>query len=101
MTEKHKSAPLSEQLREPVVDVLHSFRVGTWSILHVATHQSDDAFFFFDKDPSSARYVALWGGAAAKAEEHSIEKWALKNAPGIPGQLARCFAWYVTSGRDQ
>jgi hypothetical protein len=84
-----------------VVDVLHSFRFGNWSILHVDTHQSDEAFLFFEKDPFSERYVALWGGAAAKAEGRNIEKWALKNAPGIPGQLATCFSWYVTDGRDR
>jgi hypothetical protein len=104
LTEERKSdlaSSLSRQLRVPVVEVLHSFKVGTRSILHVDAHKGDEVFLFFERDPSSARHVTLWSGAATKMEERSIERWALKNAPGIPGRLARCFAWYVTNGRDR
>lgn len=35
-----------------------------------------------------------------RSERKGMEAWVLKSAPGIPGELAACFAWYVTLGQD-
>ena len=85
----------------PSVDVLQSFRLGSWDIIYVDTHQTDEAFLFYPQDPSLGRYVTLWAGAAMHDEEREIRSWVLKNAPGIPGKLAACFAWHVTKHRDK
>lgn len=91
---------LSRQLRARSVDVLQSYSSGSWSILYVDTHESDRAYLFFSGNPLRSRIIALWSGAATPSEEQEILDWTLKNAPGIPAQLARCFAWHVTMERD-
>jgi hypothetical protein len=92
---------LAKQLQVSDVDVLQSFTALGWSIIYVDTHQSDPGFLFFSGDPLSSHYVTLWGGAATKDEEQNIRNWALKNVPGIPQDLASCFAWHVTRDRDR
>lgn len=91
---------IAKQLDVPVVDVLQSFRLGHWRVIYVDTHQADEAFLFFSGDPIVSHYVTIWSGAATKSEEKGIKEWVLKNAPGIPRQLAICFAWHVTTERD-
>ncbi|MHB8455883.1 MAG: hypothetical protein ACYDDO_14585 [Acidiferrobacterales bacterium] len=90
------TAVIAKQLQVPAVDVLESFRVGGWSVIYVDTHQSDQAFLFYSHDPLTNHYVILWGGATRRSEEQEIRDWTLKKAPGIPRQLADCFAWHVT-----
>ena len=69
--------------------------------MYVDTHQSDEAFLFYDRDPPARPYKSLWAGGAAIYKEREIRAWTLKNAPGIPAKLADCFAWHVTHDRDQ
>lgn len=98
---KEALAPeIAKQLGVSKVDVLQSFGFKEWNIIYVNTHQSDEAFLFYGRDPLASRYVTLWSGGATQDEEESIRSWAVKNAPGIPAQLARCFAWHVTKARD-
>jgi hypothetical protein len=98
---KAELAPgIAKELKVSKVDVLQSFRFGGWSIILVDTHESDEAFLFYGRDPLTSRYVALWGGAAESFEEREVKSWAIKNAPGIPPKLANCFAWHVTNDRD-
>jgi hypothetical protein len=100
--EKAAVAPaIAKQLQLSSVDVLQSFQLGNWSVIYVGTHQSDNAFLFYSHDPRTSRYVTLWGGAAQSDEEQAIEDWTVKNAHGIPLQLAKCFAWHVTKDRGQ
>lgn len=81
-------------------NISKSFRFGGWTILNVSTDESDDAYVFYSHDPMrSQKYVTLWGGTAREDEEQEIRAWTLKNAPGIPDTLARCFAWHVTKER--
>jgi hypothetical protein len=104
LTANHKLAfapAIARQLRVQRVDVLQSFRFGGWIILYVNSHDADEAFLFYPHDPLHTRYVTMWSGAAAWNEEESIRAWTVKNAPGIPPRLASCFAWHVTSDRDQ
>lgn len=99
--QKAELAPsIAKQLQVPSVDVLQSFHIGSWSIVYVDTHQSDNAFLFYSHDPRTSRYVTLWSGSAQHNEEQEIESWTVKNASGIPPQLAKCFAWHVTNDRD-
>jgi len=88
---------IAAQLHAPAVEVLQSFRMGAWRIIYVDSPISDPPFLFFSGDPTSSRYVTLWSGAAEEDEAPAIYDWTLKNAPGIPQGLARCFAWHVTA----
>lgn len=103
LTRDHATAlasAIAKQLKMASVDVLQSFIVGNWSIIYVDTHESDEAFLFYKDNPLLNKYIALWSGAARFDEEEQIKGWVLKNAPGIPAQLANCFAWHVTKHRD-
>src|SRR5271168_3585878 len=60
---------VAKQLSVSNVDVLQSFRVDGWSIIYVDTHQSDEAFLFYARDPPTSHYITLWSGAAASNEE--------------------------------
>jgi hypothetical protein len=68
-------------------------------IFFVETHVSDEPFLFYSGDPLANRYVTIWSGAARIDEEQDIYDWVIVNAPGIPVELAKCFAWHVTKGR--
>ena len=94
------SSVIAKQLEMPSVDVLQSFKLGEWSIIYVDTHHSDEVFLFYTHDPLISLYVTMWSGGAARDEEESIRSWTVQNAPGIPAQLASCFAWHVTKDRD-
>ena len=99
---QQKSAVASEiarQLKVKAVDVLQSFRAGGWSIFYVDTHETDDAYVFYARDPQNGGYITLWGGVALEDEEQAINAWTIKNAPGIPRNLPSCFAWHVTKER--
>ncbi len=95
------SAVVSTQLGASRVDILQSFRLGTWRIIYVDSHIADEAFLFFADNPRSSHYVTMWSGGAAPDEEASLRGWAVANAPGIPPALAGCFAWHVTKDRGQ
>jgi hypothetical protein len=104
LTYKNKAewAPvIARQLRAQKVDVLQSFRFESWSIIYVDTHEADEVFLFYSRDPLNSHFVTMWSGAAMSNEEQSIRAWTIKNAPSIPPKLASCFAWHVTSDRDQ
>lgn len=78
--------------------VLERVTNGAWTILHVEPSQLDNAYLFYASDPARAdKFLTLWAGAAAPDERAEVLDWTLKNAPGIPLPLARCFARHVTS----
>jgi hypothetical protein len=91
---------IAKQLKVSSVDVLQSFRFGTWQIIYVSTPESDPPFLFYPGDPLQTRYVTEWSGSARTDEEQEINAWTLENAPGIPRKLASCFAWHVTKSGD-
>lgn len=91
---------LRRQLRARSVEVLQSYSSGSWSILYVDTHETDRLYLFFSGNPLRSRYVTLWNGSAPPEDEQGVLKWTLRNAPGIPPPLARCFAWHVTSDHE-
>lgn len=94
------ASAIAKQENVPRVDVLQSFRFHGWSIIYVETYQSDEVFLFYAHDPLRSHTVTEWSGAARIDEGKMIEKWAEKNALGIPSKLAGCFAWYVTNNRE-
>jgi hypothetical protein len=89
---------IANQLQVKAVDILDSFQGQGWTIVYVETHQSDETYVFYSRDPMQSSYVTLWSGAARIDEERTIKAWVVKNAPGIPAKLAGCFAWHVTKG---
>ncbi len=91
---------IAKQLHVARVEVLKSFRMDNWSIIYVDTHVSDETFLFYARDPLTSQYINEWSGAATRYEGQIIKDWAIKNVPGIPIQLATCFAWYVTKSDD-
>jgi hypothetical protein len=92
---------ITRQLGAPKrVQVLQSFRFEDWGIIYVNTYMSDEAFLFYKHNPLASHYVTLWSGAARHDEESDILSWTMENAPGIPPQLASCFAYHVTKDRD-
>jgi hypothetical protein len=96
------ATPIAAQLGADHVTVNKYMGLKDWSIVYVDAPNGDPPFVFFKGDPSKTHYVTLWSGAAMIDEERSIRQWTLKNAPGIPKQLAACFAWFVTPpNRDQ
>jgi hypothetical protein len=80
-------------------DVLIVLQLGSWFIVKASTHASDDVYLFYGSRPDRAEnYKAIWGGAAAVHERPEIEAWAVEHAPGIPHELARCFATLAIYG---
>jgi hypothetical protein len=97
--EAHLKTQLAPTAQVRAADVLNVFRVGSWHVVQVNTHVTDDPYLFYSKPPSNvSRYVAVWAGGAADSEGAEIAAWVIHNAPGIPTDLATCFAWYVTRG---
>jgi hypothetical protein len=97
---KSQLAPvIAKQLNIESAEILQSFRYRTWYIIYVNTHVSDEAFLFFNSDPTRSKYLTVWSGGAASHEEPEIKKWVFNNAKGIPSKLAGCFAWHVAKGR--
>lgn len=91
---------IAKQLQATKVDVLQSFRMDSWSIIYVDTHEADEASLFYNGDPLTNHFITLWSGGASSTEEEEIKNWVMKNAPGVPTGLAGCFAWHVTNDRD-
>jgi hypothetical protein len=91
---------IAGQLGVPTVTVLQAFGLKDWKIIYVQPPNSDPPFLFFHGAPDRAHFVTLWSGGARPDGETSIRTWAIKNAPGIPPDLAKCFAWHVSNARD-
>jgi len=94
------AATISRQLNSDKTVVLQSYTSDSWSIIYVGPQAADRVFLFFSGDPLTHHYVTMWSGAARRTEEQSIHAWVMRNAPGIPVGLAKCFAWHVTNDRD-
>jgi hypothetical protein len=88
---------VSRQIGIDGSEVKASFKIDSWRILYVETHQSDEVYLFYKQLPSPGNYVGMWSGAARSDETLKIMNWTLLNIPGIPPKLAECFAWIVTN----
>lgn len=104
--ERHLNKQLGQELGQVIhlaaEDVFKSFRVGKWHIIYLNSHVSDEPFLFYRSAPDQAEaYITAWAGAAASDEGDAIYTWVRREVPGIPKNLAACFAWYVTAARDR
>nr|WP_063570925.1 hypothetical protein [Luteibacter rhizovicinus] len=84
----------------PDATVQQVFKSGTWRILYVTSSRADGAYLFYSASPEQAMPVAIWAGAARTDETAGIEQWAHEHVAGIPDDLAKCFAVYVTTRRS-
>jgi hypothetical protein len=93
---------MAKKLKTKSADIFEYMQVGAWRIIWVDTHDSEPGVFFFHGNPINTKYITVFGGAAIYGEENEVIKWAKTNAPGIPTNLAACFAWRVSpEGREQ
>jgi len=92
---------LAQQLKTGSVSMQQVFSFANWHIIYVETLDSDPPFLFFKGDPVHSHFVTTWSGAARPAEEQGIRAWAIQHAPGIPPELASCFAWHVSKSRNR
>jgi len=98
---KQQLAKKKKGIAVPRVDVRQSFSFGDWRILYIEGPVSDPPYLFYRGDPRRSTYRAQWSGAAAAFEQESIQQWTLNTLPGVPIQLASCFAWPVTQERNR
>jgi UTP-glucose-1-phosphate uridylyltransferase len=99
---KTKLAPvIAKEEKVAKVKVLQSFRSDNWHIIYIENYVSDEPFLFYPGDPMTTKPISVWSGAATIYEEQEMKVWTLQNVPGIPENLASCFAWHVTMNRDQ
>jgi hypothetical protein len=100
--QKVKLAPvIAKEEKVAKVKVLESFKSGNWHIIFIENYVSDEPYLFYSGDPMVAKPITAWSGAATIYEEQEMKEWTVKNVPGIPGNLAGCFAWHVTLERTQ
>ena len=102
ISEERKSVlarAIAKQVNSSKIEVLRSFKSGSWTIVDVNPLESDEAFLFYADEPATSRYLTLWSGAAKSNENETVRDWTRQNAPNIPVNLANCFAWYVTNDR--
>ncbi|HEX4860579.1 MAG TPA: hypothetical protein VFV07_05045 [Rhizomicrobium sp.] len=93
------SARVAVQLHDPKAKALRTFAYDGWEIVEVALGDAQDAYVFYSADPLSSDTVAVWRGAKDLDGVSQAKEWTVESAPGIPNQLARCFAVRVTAGR--
>lgn len=93
------SAAVAGQLGSPSAKILHTYRLGNWTLYNVTTPLADGNLVFFRGDPSTHRYVTVWSGAGGRMPQSELRNWARANAPGIPEALAKCFAFSAAGQR--
>ncbi len=93
------SARVAAQLHDPKARALRTFTYDGWEIVEVAFGDAQNAFVFYSADPLSSDTVAVWRGAKDLDGVSQAKEWTVESAPGIPNQLARCFAVRVTAAR--
>lgn len=76
--------------------VFEVMQTANWSLVWADFSDSEHGGYFLQGD----RYVTVWGGVDAGESEKEIAGWAMKQSKAMP-PLARCFGWYVVTGREQ
>lgn len=96
---------ITRQLKPQLPDItsariLQSLSYRNWSVIHVDTQVSDSAFLTFHGSPLADKYLDLFAGAYSVDDEKFVFDQLTKGpSKGMPGKLARCFAWRITRGR--
>ena len=85
---------LSAQVGRPV-QLAGSYEQGRWRIYDV-TADGDHGYVFFNGPPRATPKAYVWAGSGLSGETADILKEVRRHAPGIPLDLARCFARRVT-----
>jgi hypothetical protein len=93
------SARVAAQIHDPKAKALRTFAYDGWEIVEVVLGDAQNAFVFYSADPLSSDTVAVWRGVKDLDGVSQAKEWTVESAPGIPNQLARCFAVRVTAGR--
>ena len=88
-----KVKPKGMGAKPKVFEVMQS---GTWSLVWAEFSDAEPGGYFID----DTRFVDVWGGVAAGESEKEIASWATKLDKKMPKPLARCFGWYVVTGRE-
>lgn len=92
---------IAKQQNLEKVRVFASFKSGNWFVVSSDASVGDSPYFIYAGNPANgAKPVAAWSGAATIFETSEVAEWVKQNAPGIPVQLANCFAWHVTLGTE-
>jgi hypothetical protein len=100
-TQKREWTPaINRQLNGRLDTINQAFELSGWIIVFVDAKEADPPFLFFHGNPTKTHYITIWSGAAMRSKQAEMKEWVLKNAPGIPVDLASCFAWRVTAGQD-
>jgi hypothetical protein len=97
---KEWSSSINQQLSGRLTRINQAFSLSDWVIVFVDAREADPPFLIFHGNPARTHFVTMWSGAAMRSEQKAMNDWALKNAPGIPNDLAACFAWHITVGQD-
>jgi hypothetical protein len=95
----HHRLPIPKKGLPPQSHVYEHMVSGPWHIVFLEFEQNEPSAYFLMKDGGAVRFVTEWGGVASEDERSDVEKWALGVDRKFPGNLAECFAWYVTIGR--
>lgn len=77
------------------VIIFESMKMGNWRILKAGNYVGDGSFLtylFYPNDPKQNHYISVWSSETEMNEEKKIQHWAEDNNPGIPPELAKCFA---------
>ncbi|MES2473680.1 MAG: hypothetical protein V4601_12675 [Pseudomonadota bacterium] len=77
--------------------VFEVMQTANWSLVWAEFADAEPGGYFLQGD----HFVTVWGGVAAGESEKEIAGWALKENKAMPPALARCFGWYVVTGREQ
>lgn len=77
--------------------VFEVMQAANWSLVWAEFAEAEPGGYFLQGN----RFVTVWGGVAAGESEKDIAGWALKENKAMPPALARCFGWYVVTGREQ
>jgi len=79
-------------LHDAKAHIVRSFSYDGWEIAQITLSNGTPVFMFL----SPGKLVAQWRGAWTLDEVSQAKEWTVESAPGIPNQLARCFAVRVT-----
>lgn len=77
--------------------VFEVMQAGGWSLIWAEFPNAEPGGYFLNGD----KYVTVWGGVATGETDKEIAAWATKENKAVPPALARCFGWYVVTGREQ
>ena len=92
---------LSESFSLASVDVFSTFQFGSWFVIYSDSSPGDPTYGLFPSDPrQGGEPIKFWAGGDAFYAVGDIAEWTIANVPGVPEELAECFAWSLTMGSE-